>query len=241
MKIMITVCMATYNGELFIKQQIDSILCQIEESDELIISDDGSTDKTLEIIKSYNDKRIVLLNHCSNKNYSNHEKVTANFGNALQQAKGDYIFLSDQDDVWNENKVKICLDKLKYADFVVHQMKLIDCDNKIVNGNDSIYRNVIPKLWIENIIHEKLWGCCFCFNRKLLNNCLPFPDKLIGHDYWISTIAIMNFKCIILDDCLIDYRIHTDSVSYKKQTTLFYKINYRFMLLIQILKHILKK
>ena len=90
---MVSVCMATYNGEKYIKEQIDSILSEIKENDEIVISDDNSTDCTVEIIKSYNDDRIKLY-------HSNARNFKKNFENARNKAKGDIIFLSDQDDVW---------------------------------------------------------------------------------------------------------------------------------------------
>ena len=127
---MISVCMATYNGERFIKEQIDQILPQLSQDDELIISDDGSTDRTLEIIASYKDERIKVFHHQKkgNKYYPTLSLCysTSNFENALQQAKGDYIFLSDQDDIWEKNKVKICVELLRNYDYVIHNFSVIN-------------------------------------------------------------------------------------------------------------------
>lgn len=238
---MISVCMATYNGERFIKEQLDSILCQLSKDDEVIISDDGSTDNTVEIINSYNDKRIKILNHIPNPTFNNHEKATANFENALRVVQGDVIFLSDQDDIWNLDKIKKCKEALNYCNFVVHQMELLS-QNCIDLKDVEYYKNVIPDSWILNVMHEKIWGCCICFTREVLDYVLPFPKKLIGHDYWISTIAIKKFRCILLDDKLIKYRIHNNSVSYKRKTTLFYKIKYRVVLFFYLIKKfVLKK
>lgn len=89
---MISVCMATYNGTKYIQEQINSILSQFGENDELVISDDGSKDDTCSIISSYQDSLIKLL-----FNKGKHGFI-GNFENALSQCKGDYIFLSDQDD-----------------------------------------------------------------------------------------------------------------------------------------------
>ena len=97
---MISVCIATYNGEKYIKQQLLSILKQIKVNDEIIISDDHSTDKTFNIIKSFNDTRIKFFLNNKGKGY------TRNFENALEKAHGDIIFLSDQDDIWIDNKVE---------------------------------------------------------------------------------------------------------------------------------------
>src|SRR3954452_14743734 len=96
----LSVALATYNGERFIAEQLKSIITQLDENSEVIISDNGSTDRTIEIITSFNDKRIVLL-HCSQRG------LISNFENALNKVSGDIIFLSDQDDIWLGNKVQI--------------------------------------------------------------------------------------------------------------------------------------
>ena len=93
---MISVCVTTYNGSLFLKEQIDSILCQLNKDDEIIISDDGSIDNTISIIESYNDCRIKIFYHTTIKNQYRFDLTTRNFENALFQAKGDYIFFADQ-------------------------------------------------------------------------------------------------------------------------------------------------
>ena len=110
---MISVCIATYNGGAFIKRQLYSILPQLGENDEVVIADDGSTDDTLPIIESLNDKRIKII-----EGPHRHSPIW-NFEKALKAAKGDYIFLSDQDDEWMPNKVKVTLPYLKTADCIV--------------------------------------------------------------------------------------------------------------------------
>ena len=93
----ISVCIATYNGAKYIEEQVQSILYQLSEKDEIINSDDGSKDNTLAIIKSLNDARIKVIH-----NTLKHGLVS-NFENAIKHADGDYIFLSDQDDIWTSN------------------------------------------------------------------------------------------------------------------------------------------
>lgn len=124
---MVSVCMATFNGEKFIKEQIDSILCQLSDYDELIVSDDGSTDKTVDIIKSYNDRRISIFNHVRNfETNSLTSIVSSNFENAIKHAKGDYIFLSDQDDVWLPNKISEGVQSLRSSDVVLLNASAVD-------------------------------------------------------------------------------------------------------------------
>ena len=106
---MISVCIATYNGEKYLRKQLDSILNQLEYNDEVIISDDGSSDETLNIISSYNDKRIHVFHN------KGEHGVVKNFENGLNHVLGDYIFLCDQDDIWKSNKVQVVLNELKDA------------------------------------------------------------------------------------------------------------------------------
>ena len=121
---MISVCIPTYNGGKFIRQQLGSILSQLSNDDEIIISDDSSTDNTLEIINSFNDKRIKVL-----ENNTFHSPIY-NLENALKQAGGDYIFLSDQDDEWMLNKISVVMEHLKSANLVVHDAQVVDGEGK---------------------------------------------------------------------------------------------------------------
>lgn len=124
---MISVCIATHNGEKYIKEQLDSILCQLSTEDEVVISDDGSTDSTLEILSDYNDSRIKVYQYKQPyKSRHPHSYVCKNFENALKHAEGDYIFLSDQDDYWMEGKVDKCVELLKTNLLVVHNADLVD-------------------------------------------------------------------------------------------------------------------
>ena len=110
----VSVAMATYNGEKYIQEQIDSILKNLEKKDELIISDDGSNDGTIEIIKKNikKDNRIKLINGPK-------RGVIKNFENALLNCNGDYIFLSDQDDIWLPNKVKTVMSYFEQDDKLI--------------------------------------------------------------------------------------------------------------------------
>lgn len=114
---MISVCMAALNGEKYIKAQIDSIISQLTAEDEIIVVDSNSMDNTVQILESYNDNRIKIL-HFDNSNIGGGEFKTVNriraaFLLAISNAKGDTLYLSDQDDIWLPQKVKVCEEHLK--------------------------------------------------------------------------------------------------------------------------------
>jgi glycosyltransferase involved in cell wall biosynthesis len=236
--------MATYNGEKYLKQQIDSILDQLNSDDELIISDDCSNDSTLDIINSYNDKRIVLLNHKANlefkkDKYSHLRLITNNFENALKSAHGDYIFLSDQDDIWLKGKREECLNYLNNYDIILYNFNIIDDNNEIIYEN---YYNKSPlsKSIIFNILNMRFKGCCMAFNRKILNYILPFPKYLLLHDAWIGCIGNRLGRFCFIEKVLHSYRRHENNISYmnKSKYPIFFRIYYRIIIYMQVLRRI---
>jgi len=220
---MISVCMATFNGEKYLKEQIKSILIQLEINDEIIISDDGSTDCTIEIIKSFNDPRIKLYQN-SFKN------LISNFEFTLNNASGDYIFLSDQDDIWLPNKVELCMKSLISADLVMTNCKLVDSNLEIIHHSFFKLKKSKKGL-INNLIKNSYLGCCMAFKKELLIKVLPFPKKIPMHDLWISFVAECFFKTKFIEEPLVLYRRHGSNLSVtgeKSPFSLFQKICFRF-------------
>jgi glycosyltransferase, family 2 len=209
---MISVCMATYNGEKYIKEQLSSILNQLSEKDEIIISDDSSTDKTVEIIESFQDKRIKILKN------NKFRQPNLNFEKALKYSKGDIIFLSDQDDVWVENKVEIILNQLKKYDLIVSDAFITD--EKLNITNESLFSEINSNRGIlKNIIKNTYYGCCITFKRKVLKKALPFPKtREIGHDLWLGIIADRYFKVKFLKEKLIYFRRHENNLTTIKKS-----------------------
>ena len=204
---MISVCMPTYNGEKFIRIQLESILSQLGNDDEVVISDDSSTDKTVEIIKSFSDSRIHLL-----ENNAFHSPIY-NLENALKNAKGDFIFLSDQDDEWTEDKVSVCMEKVKDCELVIHDADIVDG-----NGNqtsESFFKlNHTKSGKFYNLLKNGYLGCCMCFSKNLLSQFLPFPKKLPMHDIYIGNFAAFNgYRIKFIEDKLIHYRRHGNNAS----------------------------
>lgn len=231
---MISVCMATHNGEKYIKEQIDSILCQLGPDDELIISDDNSTDNTLNIIISINDNRIKLLNH-NPADGSSFVKVTRNFENALRYAKGDYIFLSDQDDIWNPDKVRISINYLQHYWCIKHKYSV-----KTDVVNKQLYWKKTRYTLLGNLLYLPFHGCCMAFRRELLKVIIPIPNGVLVHDAWIGCLAFLYKKYIVVDDKLIDYRIHSNNVSIGTNNRIYFKIKYRIVLIYNVIKRYLE-
>jgi glycosyltransferase involved in cell wall biosynthesis len=232
---MISVCIATYNGEQYIEEQLKSILNQIGLEDEVVITDDNSTDSTIEIIKSFNDIRIKLSVNDIRLG------ATANFNASLSKAFGDIIFLSDQDDIWLKEKVSICIENLKYNDLVVSNCKVVDENLDVIH--ESYFKVVHSKKGIiKNLYKSTYLGCCLTFNRKVLDTILPVPNELMMyHDWWIGFIAEQKFDVYFESKPLILYRRHsttTSSTVGKSKNNLIFKIKARIQLLVLGIKRL---
>lgn len=203
---MISVCLATYNGEKYIKEQLDSILLQLEKNDEVIVSDDSSGDKTVEIINSYNDSRIKVFENQKFKS------PIFNFEHALKQSRGDIIILADQDDLWKDNKIELIKKYMIEYDLVLSDADIIDEKGNILH--ESFYKvNGSKNGFIKNIVKNSYLGCTMAFNRKILDKSLPFPKDLPMHDWWIGLIGEMYGKTYFIEDKLISYRRHGNNAS----------------------------
>ena len=204
---MISVCIATYNGERFIREQIDSILRQLSSDDEIIVSDDGSTDDTISIINSIDDKRIRIIEGPSK------HSPTQNFECAMKEAKGDYIFLADQDDVWKPNKVEVCIKWLQNYDCVVSDAEVTD------SNLNPLYPSLYAIMQVrQGRIYNTVWkngytGCCMAFRRNVLEASLPFPKNIPMHDIWIGNVAAYKYNVKFISEKLVLFRRHDNVIS----------------------------
>jgi glycosyltransferase involved in cell wall biosynthesis len=205
----ISVCMATYNGEKYLDQQLKSILAQLQDNDEVIISDDGSIDGTLAIVDSFHDSRIKLYHH-------NGHDYTRNFEFALGKATGKYIFLCDQDDYWMPSKVEDVCDYFENGkyDLVVTDASVSDGDLNIITPS-YFEANNIQQGFIKNWIATRYIGSCMALNRRMLDAALPIPgeSKYIAHDYWMACLGEAYFKVGLLNKSLMIYRRHEGTTS----------------------------
>lgn len=235
---MVSVCIASFNGEKFILEQLLSILKEINNDDEVVISDDASTDKTVTIIKSIQDSRIKLL---EGKIFRDPIK---NFQNALMEAKGDIIFLSDQDDIWLEGKYSEMLQLLVHYDLVVSDSIIVDSELKQLHSSFFKYFNS-GKGILKNIIQSCYYGSCMAFKKKVLAASLPFPNtKEIGHDLWIGLIAEITGKVYFYPKPLLLYRRHAAAFTPenvgKSKRTLYQMIVGRIVMVKELIKFYVK-
>ncbi len=236
----VSVCIATYNGEKYIAEQLQSILNEIDHNDEVIISDDNSTDGTIDIVNNFKDKRIKIYYNQGEKGY------TSNFENALTKVLGDLIFLTDQDDIWLPGKYKTVVANLSTSDLVVTNSKVTDENLNIINESFfSIYNS--GSGIVKNTICNTYYGSCMAFNRKVLHYSLPFPkNKEIGFDIWIGFVAEIIGKVKFIKEPYLLYRRSDSTVTQlgslmsRSKRPMFFKIYKRIIILINICIFILK-
>lgn len=235
----ISVCIPTYNGGKYIKMQIESILCQLSPTDEIIISDDGSTDDTIMRIKEFNDVRIRIFEHEKTKQRFLFGYTAKNLENALSKASGNIIFLADQDDVWLPGKVEHVTKELETSDAI-----LTDCNIVDENLKELVYSKITSEKVkisdLRNIYTCGYLGCCIAFRRNLLEHILPIP-KNTPHDLWIGLVCNNFGSFKILQEPLLLYRRHSSNVSSPNRSLtkknnidinkLWYKIGYRLFII----------
>lgn len=227
--------MATYNGELYIERQINSILSQLGMDDELIIIDDYSLDNTKHIIHEFCDKRIKL--------YANEQNLgfLKTFEKAIILAEGDIIFLSDQDDIWIDKKVETVLYYFKEnnIDILFHDAIIVDREQNILFKSFTEIRRISLNP-LRNFISNSFTGCCMAFKSDVKKYILPIPEQAGYHDRWIAVIgglAGLNIKFI--SDKLIYYVRHGGNASPLKRRNILKILLDRTKLLICIVRHYL--
>ena len=225
----ISVALAAYKGEQYISGQIDSILSQLGENDELIVSDDYPEGKTRDIVLDYQskDKRIRYIE-------GEGKGVVKNFENALKACTGDIIFLSDQDDVWMPDKVELVIKEFSNgADLVLHDASVTD---SVLNITEPSYFAVhcSNASFFGNMARNSFVGCCMAFTKQVLLESLPFPEALPMHDWWIALVALKKKrKVVLLSKPLIKWRRHSETVTGGK-TTLSQKVIWRIKMLLSL-------
>lgn len=228
---MVSVVIAAYNGEKYIREQLLSVLKQLSENDEVIISDDNPYTGTYEAVKGFieSDGRIRYIKGPG-------KGVIKNFENAISAAEGDYIFLCDQDDVWLDGKVKAVSKELDNGAVVVMHDAIVT-DESLNPVRQSFFEAMGSGTGIiKNIIKNTYIGCCMAFSKSLKPFILPFPDDLPMHDQWIGLAGEKAGRVALIKEPLIYYRRHSGAVT-GGRTSFSQKLKWR----ISIIKAVMRK
>ena len=228
-----SVALAAYNGERYLREQVDSILRCLSEKDELVISCDKSTDRTEEIAEEYarQDPRVRVLRN-------QHPGVQGNFNNAVEACRGKYIFLSDQDDVWTGDKVEKVVSVFEEtgADMVMHDGYMTDAALNPL-PKTIFERYGTDDRYLPNLIRCTYWGCCMAFRSGFRRIICPFPTEGgTGHDLWISLLATRHGKIARCNEVLTLHRLHGDNQSAPKRRPLPVILRHRINTVINLKK-----
>ena len=219
----VSVAMAAYNGEKFITRQVESILSQLGETDELIISVDPSSDRTKQIALDFaaSDPRVRVMDGPG-------EGVIRNFGYVLGKVSGEVIFLADQDDVWHPLKLRACLVALedKHTAAVVHDAVVVDGDMNELQS--SFFKGGFYSGVWRNVLRNRYAGCCMAIRRDVLNVALPFPPHIPMHDQWLGIVAKRMGEVAFVGKTLVFYRRHRQTVTGREKARAITRLGWRF-------------
>lgn len=223
---MVSIAMTTYNGEKYLREQIDSILSQTIQEFELIICDDCSNDSTVEILKEYvsKDSRIKVFFNEFNLGF------LKNFEKAIDLCSGDYIALSDQDDIWIPEHLEILQKAIidRKCSLVGANALLVDSNNNDIGCkliNDGNFPNAKGEYEFL-LLHRNIFqGCSLMFKKTILKRALPFPEKIKFHDWWLALVASEEKGVLYVDTPILRYRQHAKNVTgYHQRDSLLEKI-----------------
>jgi len=206
----VSVCMATYNGSEFVREQLESILSQLDPSDEVIVLDDASTDGTLDVVASVADSRVHLHGCLTN---SGHVKA---FEQAISLASGSVILLADQDDVWPDGRVELMVKALARRPVVA--------GNLTAFGHESDPKSMRPLLAmhsgarLRNLAgilagRRAYFGCAMAFRSQLRSVLLPIPDYVEAHDHWLAMVGNVCGGVEHIEQSVVCRRIHSANLT----------------------------
>ncbi|QEQ01507.1 glycosyltransferase family 2 protein [Thermosynechococcus sp. CL-1] len=228
MTMRISIAMATYNGEKYLQEQLDSFLNQTRLPDELVVSDDCSTDSTMQILHDFAKNAPFEV-----KIYQNEHNLgcARNFENALKLTSGDIIFLSDQDDIWFSEKIEFIINFAQQN--TEYLLYMNDAEICLADGSSTKLTNLGQILSLGFSEKEFTYGCCMAIRRHLKYLASPIP-KFHAHDTWLNRLSnILEVKKVI-PSVLQLYRRHGENTS----NGIASRIKKRKRLKIQAMPHI---
>lgn len=209
---LVSIVMATFNGEKYLPLQLDSIVTQDYGNIEVVIVDDCSADKTVDIIREFarRDNRIRLVTSAVNKG------GLAAFERGLSLARGQFIALADQDDIWDADKVSAMASALREnpnADLAIADLRLIDGTGEVIAESMWKYQRLRPREgypFRQLLYMNFVTGCATMARKRLIERAVPFPADCMVHDWWLSVLASSerNGGLLLVRRPLVSYRQH---------------------------------
>ena len=219
-KKLVSIALCTYNGDAYLKQQLDSIINQSYPEIELIVVDDCSTDNTLNILKEYSARYsfIKLFINPQNLGY------IRNFEKAMSLCNGDFIALSDQDDIWDLNKIEKQVKAIGNNLLIYHDSEFVDQNGESLSLYMSdimnLYRGDQPEVFL---FFNCISGHSVLMKKELRNELLPFPEAYF-HDWWMGYVGTNLGSIDFIEESLVKYRQHqkadTNILKRKRDNTL---------------------
>jgi glycosyltransferase involved in cell wall biosynthesis len=227
------VALAAKNGERFLVEQVVSILPQLRPRDQLIISVDPSEDTTAMLARGLAGLASPIITLLEGPG----QGVAANFQHALRACEGDIIFLSDQDDIWMEDKVFTVLNAFAHSDalLICHDAAVVDEQLELLELSYFTWHRS-QSGFVQNLLRNSYVGCCMALRRELLSVSAPFPPKIPMHDQWLGLCAERYGSTLFLECPLILYRRHGANATNARHATIAQMFTWRVALLRALLR-----
>jgi glycosyltransferase involved in cell wall biosynthesis len=218
----IDICLATYNGAVWIGEFLDSLDAQTHADWRLIVADDASTDGTLDLIRAHfsamPDKLTVV------QRAQTGQGVVQNFADAIDAARSAYVMPADQDDIWVPQKLATMLSAMRRAEqdgsvptLVFSDLEVVDADLATLDpswwshtGIKAHWASSFKTMLSQNIVP----GCAMMLNRRLLELAMPMPAGVIMHDWWFLLVALAFGRVDVCSETLVRYRRHPGAHTY---------------------------
>lgn len=227
----VEILMATYNGGKYLHEQLDSILQQSHSNIYILISDDSSTDNTLQILEEYKNQfpdNIHILPNLNKK-----LGIIGNFSYLLENSKENYIMFADQDDVWLPNKISSMLERMKCYEslhgkntpILIHSdLTVTDEKLNVISPSLWDFQKINPNLSSLNriLVENTITGCASIFNKTLTKLITPIPPNATLHDWWLGLVASALGKVYYMEQQTVLYRQHGNNVLGAKTWNLSY-------------------
>lgn len=228
MTVPVSVVMASYNGERYLRPQLDSVLGQLLPVDELIVVDDASTDGSAAWLASVEDPRIRLHRNPTNLG------VRLTFERGFALARHEIVFLCDQDDVWLTGKrtaFVTAFERDPQTLVVISDAQIVDADGNIVAPSFMATRGGFRGGWISTLVRNRYLGCAMALRRPLLAAALPIPARVPMHDMWLGALGSLLGRVQYLPTPLLQYRRHGGNVTPSRRQSVLRMLLWRVSLL----------